>query len=66
MSIKTGEYFNTEQNTLSPDFFDMVNRMDKKLLTAYENSKLPERPDKSKVSRLLTDIHMRYLQTSKP
>ncbi|SFB79846.1 DNA polymerase beta superfamily protein [Ruminococcus albus] len=65
MSIKTGEYFNTEQNTLSSEFFDIVNQMDKKLLTAYENSKLPERPDKIKVSRLLTDIHMRYLRSSK-
>lgn len=65
MSIKTGEYFNAEQNTLSAEFFDMVNSMDKKLLTAYENSKLPERPDPTKVSRLLCDIHMRYLESSK-
>lgn len=66
MSIKTGEYFNSEQNTLSPEFFDMVNHMDKKLLTAYENSKLPERPDNVKVSRLLSDIHMKYLLALKP
>ncbi len=65
MSIKTGEYFNDEQNSLSAEFFDMVNRMDKKLLTAYENSKLPDRPDANKVSRLLTDINMRYLDSCK-
>lgn len=62
MSIKTGEYFNHEQNTLSAEFFDMVNSMDKKLLKAYENSSLPERPDNAKVSRLLSDIHMKYLE----
>ena len=55
MSIKTGEYFNSEQNPLLPEF-----------LTAYENSKLPERPDNSKVSRLLSDIHMKYLLSPKP
>lgn len=57
MSIKTGYYYNKEQNSLSADFFDLVNSLDKKMLTAYENSKLPDKPDTDKVNHLLYEIH---------
>ncbi|WP_295154701.1 DNA polymerase beta superfamily protein [uncultured Ruminococcus sp.] len=63
MSIKTGEYFNKKQNSLSSGFFDMVNDLDIRMLKAYENSKLPERPDIEKVSGLLSEIHLRYLNS---
>ena len=64
MSIKTGSYYNKEKNTLSAEFFDMVSDMDKKMLTAYESSKLPDHPDKKKINELLTDIHWRYLKNA--
>ena len=63
MSIKTGEFFNEKQNSLNNDFFDMVNTMDKRMLKAYENSKLPDVPDMKKVSGLLREIHWRYLKS---
>lgn len=63
MSIKTGEYFNEKQNSLSSGFFDMVNDLDIRMLKAYENSKLPERPDIEKVSGLLSEIHLKYLNS---
>ena len=57
MSIKTGEYYNKEQNCLSTEFFDMVNALDKRLLTAYEKSTLPESPDHERINRLLCELH---------
>ncbi len=63
MTIKTGGFFNEEQNSLNTEFFDMVNKLDKRMLKAYENSRLPERPDRKKVGGLLRDIHLRYLSS---
>ncbi|MBQ8965203.1 nucleotidyltransferase domain-containing protein [Ruminococcus sp.] len=63
MSIKTGEFFNEEQNSLNSKFFDMAADFDKRMLKAYENSKLPDRPDMVKVKGLLRDIHLSYLSS---
>ena len=63
MTIKTGGYFNEEQNSLNTEFFDMVTAFDKRMLKAYENSSLPERPDMAKVSGLLREIHLKYLSS---
>lgn len=60
MSIKTGYYYNKEQNSLSSEFFDLINDLDKKMFAAYEDSKLPDKPDTTKVNRLLYDIHRRW------
>ena len=57
MSIKQGEYYNEELNCLSVEFFDMVNGLDKRLLAANEESRLPETPDMERVSRLLCELH---------
>ena len=64
MSIKTGDYYNEETNTFNTKFFDMVNDFDKKILTAYENSKLPEVPDRKKVNDLVINIQREYLKHS--
>lgn len=64
MSIKTGAYYNKESNTFSTKFFDMVNDFDKRILNAYENSKLPEVPDRVKVNNLVMDIQREYLKYS--
>ena len=61
MSIKTGEYYNDDTKTFTTEFFDIVNNFDKKILTAYENTKLPDRPDKNKINKLVMDIMDNYL-----
>lgn len=65
MSIKTGQYYNSKMNTLDLEFFNIVSDFDKRMLSAYENSSLPDRPDKEKVNRLLTEIHYEYLDLKK-
>ena len=57
MSIKEGAYYNKEQNCLTTGFFDMVSGLDKRLLAAYEKSKLPEYPDHAYINELLCKIH---------
>lgn len=62
MSIKTGYYYNKQTNTFTTEFFDIVSDFDKKILTAYENTKLPETPDIVKINKLVYDINYDYIQ----
>lgn len=64
MSIKTGTYYNKESNTFTTKFFDMVSDFDKRILTAYEQTKLPDVPDRTKVNNLIVDITSRYLSNN--
>ncbi|MCR5121034.1 MAG: nucleotidyltransferase domain-containing protein [Ruminococcus sp.] len=57
MSIKNGDYYNKEQNCLTTEFFDMVNGLDRRLLEAYQKSKLPDAPDMDKVNELLCELN---------
>ena len=61
MSIKTGEYFNEQTNTFNTKFFDIVTEFDKKILTAYENTTLPDYPDIDKINKLVMNINQDYL-----
>lgn len=62
MSIKTGYYYNKQTNTFTTEFFDIVSDFDKRILTAYENTKLPETPDIVKINKLVYDINYDYIQ----
>lgn len=62
MSIKTGKYHNKDTNTFTTEFFDIVSDFDKKILTAYENTKLPKTPDINKINKLVYDMNLSYLQ----
>ena len=64
MSIKTGYYFNKQTNTFTTEFFDIVSDFDKKILTAYENTKLPDVPNRKSVNHLIMDIYTEYLKYS--
>lgn len=55
MSIKNGHYMKPD-GTYKADFFDMITSLDAKLLKLYEESKLPEMPDKKKVVKLMMSI----------
>lgn len=61
MSIKTGEYFNRDTNTFNTKFFDIVTDFDTKILSAYENTTLPEYPDINKINNLVMEINQEYL-----
>ena len=61
MSIKTGEYFNKDTNTFNTKFFDIVTDFDTKILSAYENTTLPEYPDMNKINNLVMEINQEYL-----
>lgn len=63
MSIKTGYYYNKQTNTFTTEFFDIVSDFDKKILTAYENTKLPETPDIVKINKLVYEINYDYIQS---
>lgn len=63
MSIKTGHYYNKQTNTFTTEFFDIVSDFDKKILTAYENTKLPETPDIAKINKLVYEINYDYIQS---
>jgi len=63
MSIKTGYYYNKQTNTFTTEFFDIVSDFDKRILTAYENTKLPETPDIVKINKLVYDINYDYIQS---
>ena len=61
LSIKTGEYYNETTKSFTAEFFDLVNDFDKKILTAYENTKLPDYPDRDKINKLVMQIMNGYL-----
>ena len=61
ISIKMGEYYDKQHNTFSKKFFDIVSDFDKKLYTAYENTKLPEIPDRKKINDIVKTIYTKYL-----
>ena len=63
MSIKTGYYYSKQTNTFTTEFFDMVSDFDKKILTAYENTKLPKTPDIVKINKLVYEINYDYIQS---
>ena len=64
MSIKTGHYHNKETNTFTTEFFDMVSDFDKRILKAYENTKLPNTPDINKINKLVYEMNYNYLKDS--
>ena len=64
MSIKTGHYHNKETNTFTTEFFDMVSDFDKRILKAYENTKLPDTPDVNKINKLVYEMNYNYLKDS--
>lgn len=62
MSIKSGKYYVPEKNTMTKEFFDLVASMDVRLNKALELSKLPDRPDITKINNLVQEIKWGYLQ----
>lgn len=65
MNIKTGKYFNEEKNTFNTEFFDIVSSFDKKLLDAYNNTKLPEQPNRIKINKLIMEMNYSYIEDYK-
>ena len=55
MSIKNGHYMKPD-GTYKPEFFEMIDKLDKKLFKLYQETKLPESPDKEKVTKLMMEI----------
>ena len=62
MSIKTGEYYDESSNMFKREFFDIVEDFDKKLQTAYENTKLPDKPNETSVESLIYGIKRDFIK----
>lgn len=62
LSIKNGYFYHEDTNTMSKEFFDLVASYDKRLIKAYEESKLPSTPNYEAINKLVMQIKNRYLE----
>ena len=49
------------ENEISPEFFEILNDLDKKLEYAFENSSLPERPNFKLIEELTMEINKKII-----
>lgn len=56
LSIRNGFYQN-EDSSFKKEFFDLIDDLEKKLKLAFNNSKLPEKPNYNKIEDLLISIY---------
>lgn len=60
LDIRNGKYMKSE-NEISPEFFEILNDLDKKLEYAFENSSLPERPNFKLIEELTMEINKKII-----
>ena len=60
MDIRNGKYTN-DDNSMKPEFFEMVGCLEADLASAKEKSELPDKPDMDAVNRLLYSINERVV-----
>lgn len=60
MSIRNGKYVD-ENNQILPEFFEMVDEMEKKLKYDSENTSLPEKPNMKEINELRSSINERII-----
>lgn len=60
MSIRAGEY-QKEDGTYLPEFFEMVNDLEKRLAYAKENTSLPSNPNMKKVEEFVMSVNRRAI-----
>lgn len=60
MSIRAGEY-QKEDGTYLPEFFEMVNDLEKRLAYAKENTSLPSNPDMKNVEEFAMSVNRRAI-----
>ncbi len=56
LAIRNGKYLMPD-GTFAPEFFEMVDDMEKRLKYAKENTSLPKRPDMKKIEEFVMDIN---------
>lgn len=61
MDIRNGKYM-TEDNQIRPEFFELVDDLEKRLDYAKENTGLPEKPDMKKIAEFQADINERIVR----
>jgi len=61
MDVRNGKYLNEEGQPI-PEFFEIVNNLEKKLDYAEANTELPELPDKKAVEEFLMSVNERIVK----
>ena len=61
MDIRNGKYI-TEDNQIRPEFYDLVNELEKKLDYAAENTELPELPDYDAINEFVMSVNERIIR----
>ena len=56
MAIRNGKYI-TEDNAVVPEFYEMVDELEKRLDYAKENTSLPEKPDMKRINDFVCSIN---------
>ena len=60
MDIRNGKYI-TENNDIRPEFFEMVNELEKHLQDSIKHTSLPDKPDYKKIRDLVSEINLRVI-----
>ncbi len=66
MSIRNGEYFESDGITPKKSFYDMVDKLDARLKQDKETTLLPDEPDMKKIHHLLQQVQQEFLQNEFP
>ena len=61
MSIRNGEYLDSSNQPI-PEFFEMVDALDKRLEHDKENTSLPERPNYDKINEFVMSVNERVVK----
>lgn len=61
MDIRNGKYLDENDQPI-PEFFEMVNDYEKRLLYAKENTSLPEKPDYEKIDEFVASVNERIVR----
>jgi hypothetical protein len=56
MAIRNGKYI-TEDNAVVPEFYEMVDELEKRLDYAKENTSLPEKPNMKRINDFVCSIN---------
>ena len=60
MEIRNGKYV-TEDNAVLPEFYEIVEDLEKRLLYDKENTSLPEKPDFDRIIDFISDVNYRVV-----
>ena len=61
MSIRNGEYLNEDDQPI-PEFFEMVDELDKRLNYDKENTSLPDNPDYDRINEFVASVNERIVR----